>query len=114
MYYTNFSKEKPRVSRKTFWIAILISFLIGYLLYSRLFHQSPSLTQSVVEVFNNFIFNNINQDESCFFHLQPQCDNIDTKYKYDCNPDEPIDEQVCVSRGCCWRPEAYADGERLN
>jgi hypothetical protein len=33
-----------------------------------------------------------------------QCDNIEDKNKFDCNPDQPITESVCLSRGCCWNP----------
>ncbi|XP_015783663.1 lysosomal alpha-glucosidase [Tetranychus urticae] len=32
-----------------------------------------------------------------------QCTLADEN-KFDCNPDEPVSQQVCESRGCCWVP----------
>jgi hypothetical protein len=37
-------------------------------------------------------------------HLISQCDKIEDKDKFDCNPDQPISQEVCQSRGCCWSP----------
>jgi hypothetical protein len=36
--------------------------------------------------------------------LKSECDIIEDKDKFDCNPDQPINEEVCQSRGCCWSP----------
>ncbi|XP_015783274.1 lysosomal alpha-glucosidase [Tetranychus urticae] len=33
----------------------------------------------------------------------PQC-TLPNESKFDCNPDEPVNQQVCESRGCCWVP----------
>ena len=32
----------------------------------------------------------------------PQCKDVPEKDRYDCNPDSPINEEVCHKRGCCW------------
>jgi hypothetical protein len=37
-------------------------------------------------------------------YLEPECDEIEDKDKFDCNPDQPISQEVCQSRGCCWSP----------
>jgi hypothetical protein len=31
-----------------------------------------------------------------------QCRNIEPNARFDCNPDEPISQEVCRKRGCCW------------
>lgn len=34
----------------------------------------------------------------------PQCSSVKLEERFDCNPDQPINEKVCTSRGCCWKP----------
>lgn len=32
----------------------------------------------------------------------PQCTDVPANARLDCNPDNPISEEVCHKRGCCW------------
>ena len=38
----------------------------------------------------------------------PQCKDVPHSDRFDCNPDNPISEDVCHKRGCCWVPALVA------
>ena len=43
----------------------------------------------------------------------PQCLNVEPNARLDCNPDQPINKEVCLRRGCCWA-EYHRSGPPLN
>ena len=38
----------------------------------------------------------------------PQCQDVPDNDRLDCNPDSPINEDVCHKRGCCWAAAAMS------
>ena len=106
MYLIGFPIKRHQVSKKVLWLAISISFSCGYLLHSILSNGSSHLTRfvSIKNTFYDYsiqIVPNLTQ----IFDLKLKCDNVDDNLKFDCNPDLPINEDVCVKRGCCWKPQ---------
>ncbi|UXI17491.1 hemicentin-1-like [Sarcoptes scabiei] len=37
-------------------------------------------------------------------HFQETCKQVHPNDRIDCNPDEPISQEICYKRGCCWNP----------
>ncbi len=43
-----------------------------------------------------------------------RCSDIKDNDKFDCNPDKPIDQDVCLKRGCCWKSSSKNRSTKTN
>lgn len=74
--------------------------------------RSPTIDEHYIEEFDNssdFVFNYGRDHDKHNIRSKvdagPQCLDIEPNDRLDCNPDDPIDKDVCLRRGCCWTPD---------
>ena len=99
-----------KTSRRTTLLMLsffLLFLVISFVIILRFTPEISSKRSSAVEPLlnsedeDNLVFNYHRQDNERISH-SPKCSSIEPDSRFDCHPDQPISEQQCLKRSCCF------------
>ena len=97
------SRRTPLLMLSFFLLFLVISFVIILRITPEISSKRSSAEEPLLanEDEDDLVFNYHRQDNERI-KSSPKCSSIEPNSRFDCHPDQPISEQQCLKRSCCF------------